>query len=421
MLKYLVSLGLACGFAMALSLGMAAEPDGPPVSAGSQGRLARAETLLDAWGGEGDGLQDAKADLDRVLRDDPKSANAYRLYARFYLIDGHKFSEEFEPGTLEAAMGSLGKSLEIAPDYARAYVLQGHVFRLMGKPVQAGEALRKAEQLGTSDPWLHLNKAELLMDGNRQDEAFVHYKRVLADNASPRTNSAAQSGLIRYYKRTKRLDEADALYRSIIASDPGSAWSHGNYASFLLCWRDDADAAVVEAVKARQLMDYGIARLTHGAALYRQWASLALDGNKESAKPLAAARALVPHGPAAAIDEVCGGGVAVLPVLEAVLLTAEGGRIPAKVAAVLAAEASGDKAGVFELQVRASGRDRGRLYLNSEADYRDARNLSVVFTSQVEAEFKRLHGSTPDEFLKGKNIAVLGSARQVKIFLSATM
>ncbi|MGN0861908.1 MAG: hypothetical protein ACI4N1_01125, partial [Stenotrophomonas koreensis] len=36
--------------------------------------------------------------------------------------------------------------------------------------------------------------------------------------------------------------------------------------------------------------------------------------------------------------------------------------------------------GVFALTVRASGSDRGQLYLNSERDYRNPRNLSIALT-----------------------------------------
>lgn len=411
---------MLAGFAGAMipRVALAAEGEAPSVSAASQGRLDRAESLLDSWGGQGDGLIEAKAELDRVLRDDPRSANAYRLYAGYYLIDGHRSGESFEPGTLEAADKALGKALEIAPDYARAYVLQGHVYRLMGKPAQAKAALQKADQLGTDDPWLHLNWAALLLQENRQDEAVARYKKVLADNASARTNEAAQLGLIKYYKRNNRLGDADALYRANIATDAASAWAHGDYAGFLLCWGDDAEGAIVEATKALDLMDYGIARLTLAAALYRKWAALALDGNKQADEPFAAARKVMPHGPSEVINEMCGGGKAVLPVLEAMLLTGEGERIPAKVAGVLAAEAEGRASGLFVMKVQASGRDRNYLYLNSETDYRDARNLSLVFSPEVESAFKRKHGSAPDEFLKDKDIVVLGAASQVKIYFS---
>lgn len=408
---------MLAGFAgvMVPRVSPAADNGTPVVSAASQTRLDHAEALLDASSGQADGLDEAKAELDRVLRDDPRSANAYRLYARYYLSEGSRSGDSFEPGTLEAAEKSLAKSLEIAPDYARAHVLLGHVHRLRGKPAEARASLKKAEQLGTDDPWLQLNWAQLLMDENRLDEAAARYRKVLADNASPRTNGVARYGLITYYNRNNRVAEADAMYRTDVAARPDSAWAHGNYASFLLCWRDDAEGAIVEANKARALMDYGMARMTLAAALYRKWAALALDGSKLADEPLAAAGKLLPMGPATAITELCNGGESVDAVLEAMLLTGEGERIPAKVAGVLAADNKGLVQGLFEMNVQASGRDRDRLFLNSETDYRDARNLSIVFTPEMESAFKRKHGSAPEEFLKGKDIVVLGIASQVKV------
>lgn len=409
-----VVLAVATGVAVPRTAS-AAEVDQVAVSATTQKHLERAELLMDSWEGQGSGLEEAKAELDRALREAPRSANAYRLYAQYYLISGHLRGESFEPGSLEAAEKALNTAVEIAPDYALAYVLQGHLYRLMGKPAQAKAALQKAEQLGTDDPWLHLNRAALLMQEDRQDEAVALYKKVLAVNASPRTSSAAQLGLIVYYQRNNRLADADALYRKKIAADPTSAWLHGDYAGFLLCSRDNAEGAIVEAKKALDLMDYGVGRLTLAAALYRKWAGLALDRNKLADEPLAAARKLVPYGPAGAINESCGGGSPVLPILEAMLLTGEGERIPSEVAGVLSAEEGGYLAGLFTMQVKASGRDRDKLYLNSQSDYRDARNLSIVFTPEVEAAFKREHGSAPDEFLAGKEIVVLGGAGQVKV------
>lgn len=396
----------------------AVEDGSPAVSAASQARLDRAESLLDAWSGQGDGLDEARAELDRVLRDEPQSANAHRLYARYYLSSGHISGESFEPGSIEAAEKSLAKAVEIAPGYARAYVLQGHVYRLMKKPAQARASLQQADRLGTDDPWLQLNWGQLLMEENHEEQAAARYRKVLQDNASPRTSRAAREGLIAYYKHNNKLAEADAMYRASILADPSSAWSHGNYAGYRLCWRDDAEGAITEATKARDLMDYGLARMTLVAALYRKWAALALDGNKLAEEPLAAARRVLPIGPGTAIEEVCGGGPAVLAVLQAMLMTGEGERIPAKVAGVLAAEEEGRATGLYVMKVQASGRDGGRLFLNSEADYRDARNLSLVFVPEVESAFKRKHGSAPDEFLKGKDIVVLGTARQVKVYFT---
>ncbi len=417
LLKLLICLG-----GITVPLAVAAVENGARiVSSTTQARLDRAILLLDEWSGKGEGLAQAKSNLEAVLRDDPRSASAYREYARYYLSEGHLRSEEFRPGTLDAAERSLDKALEIAPDFAEAYILQGHVYRLMGKPARAKAALEMADRLGSSDPWLQLNWAELLIDDGRLDEAAARYKRVAADKTSLRTTIAAYQGLINYYKKVRRVDEVDAMYRASIALAPGDAWLHGNYAGFLLCWRDDAEAAISEATKALDLMDYGIARSTLAAALYFKWAALAMDGNKLADQAMAAARQVLPNAdPAAPVKEMCGMGSVLTPVLEAMLLTGEGERIPAMVSGVLAADAGTQGApGLFVMKVQASGRHHDRLYLNSETDYRDPRNLSLVFAPEAVAAFKRKHGDEPDVFLQGKKITALGAAQQVKIHFFA--
>lgn len=71
--------------------------------------------------------------------------------------------------------------------------------------------------------------------------------------------------------------------------------------------------------------------------------------------------------------------------------------------------------GVFALTVRASGSDRGQLYLNSERDYRNPRNLSIALTPQAQRELAgRLE---PDSIraLHGRQVRVQGQARLVRI------
>lgn len=80
-----------------------------------------------------------------------------------------------------------------------------------------------------------------------------------------------------------------------------------------------------------------------------------------------------------------------------------------------AAEMPGGVGGVFEMVVRASGRQDGLLYLNSEADYRDPRNLTIVVApAEEEALSVRLGGPVQTTILR-KVIAVRGIARKTRI------
>lgn len=75
--------------------------------------------------------------------------------------------------------------------------------------------------------------------------------------------------------------------------------------------------------------------------------------------------------------------------------------------------------GVFEMQVRGSGRVDGKIYLNSERDYRDQRSVSVVILPVAFEALRERFGDSPDRALAGKMIRVRGYARRVRIdFLS---
>ena len=71
--------------------------------------------------------------------------------------------------------------------------------------------------------------------------------------------------------------------------------------------------------------------------------------------------------------------------------------------------------GIFEMLVRATGRQGGNLYINSELDYRDPRNLSIAVPGPVATALAARFGTPPDQFLIGKTIAIRGTARRVRI------
>jgi hypothetical protein len=74
--------------------------------------------------------------------------------------------------------------------------------------------------------------------------------------------------------------------------------------------------------------------------------------------------------------------------------------------------------GTFEMEVRRVGRQDGNIYLDSELDYRDQRNL-VIAVHPIAAN--RLHdsfGQDIDAVALGKRIKVYGEARRTKIVFS---
>lgn len=71
--------------------------------------------------------------------------------------------------------------------------------------------------------------------------------------------------------------------------------------------------------------------------------------------------------------------------------------------------------GTFVLQVRGTGSDDGRVYLNSETDYRDQRNLTIAITPAAAGALTARLGAPPAAALAGQRIVVDGVATRVRI------
>ncbi|MGB3722145.1 MAG: hypothetical protein WA979_04915 [Pacificimonas sp.] len=71
--------------------------------------------------------------------------------------------------------------------------------------------------------------------------------------------------------------------------------------------------------------------------------------------------------------------------------------------------------GIFEIAVRGTGRSGGRLFLNSERDYRDPRALNIAIAPAIEQQLEARFGRPPATHLEGKTIAVRGTAKRVRI------
>jgi hypothetical protein len=91
---------------------------------------------------------------------------------------------------------------------------------------------------------------------------------------------------------------------------------------------------------------------------------------------------------------------------------------PAEAVQQAAAAAPAGVSGVFPLTVQATGSQDGFIYLNSELDYRDQRNLSIALTAKAAQQLQAQLGSSPEVALKGHRIIVSGVAKRVTIRLS---
>jgi len=72
--------------------------------------------------------------------------------------------------------------------------------------------------------------------------------------------------------------------------------------------------------------------------------------------------------------------------------------------------------GIFFLSIKASGSQKQYVYLNTEQDYRDRRNVSVVLLPEFQKAFIKKYGVSPDKVLVDKSITVNSFAKRIKIY-----
>jgi hypothetical protein len=70
--------------------------------------------------------------------------------------------------------------------------------------------------------------------------------------------------------------------------------------------------------------------------------------------------------------------------------------------------------GIFDLRVKATGATAHHVYLNSERDYRDQRNLSIAISRGVAAQIARRKGTTGHRFFENQSVRVYGAVQRVR-------
>lgn len=277
-------------FAAAVFSSSIAAPNTPYKN--SRTELNTATRLLDTWSGQTDLLDQAHDILARVIKNDPQNVFALKELARYEVMAGYINSRyamfksnmysvgNFEPGTLERAEANIRTALRINPRFAEGYVYLGYIQFQQAKLDDAESSLRRAEQLGTNDPWLDLNWADILHAKGEYAAARQHWEKVLRGNVSnPKAKLAAYGYLIESFKRSGEHEKAITHYRQEIKEYPTNAWIRGDFAAYLSEVLGRNDEAIKQARAALKVMHYGVGERTLAMALYRKWADMVAQGN----------------------------------------------------------------------------------------------------------------------------------------------
>jgi len=71
--------------------------------------------------------------------------------------------------------------------------------------------------------------------------------------------------------------------------------------------------------------------------------------------------------------------------------------------------------GPFTMDILSTGR-HGDIFLNSQLDYRDRRNLTVTINEETAKRLSEVYGSPPEVYFLNKKVKIDGSAYRAKIW-----
>lgn len=83
--------------------------------------------------------------------------------------------------------------------------------------------------------------------------------------------------------------------------------------------------------------------------------------------------------------------------------------------AAAAAAAPEGVVGEYQLSIQAAGTDGRAVYLNTELDYRDQRNITIAMSPAVAAALAGADAASAQQYFVGKKLLVKGQARRMKI------
>ena len=260
----------------------------------SQTPTAQASAMLDTWSGDPDELEQAGQLLDAELAQNPRNVAALVAKARYHVDSGMVSTDVYDPAALKSARQLVEQALSIAPDSADAHLQLGYILMHGFHLKEALAEMTKAEQLDPKNPLINIALAHLHALSNQWKDAAAELHKA-EPKAAGTTNGRIALKIVQARIEVHRgQDDAEALakdYEESVRVAPDSAWTHGNYASYLLSERGMTDQALAEAEKAVSIMNYPVARHTLALAQYAKWAALRATDEKQAAEFYAKAQA----------------------------------------------------------------------------------------------------------------------------------
>lgn len=216
---------------------------------------------------DGRGVSRAERLLAKAEALDPDHPMVLELGARIAQSRAYQVGDKYESSGLVRARALADKASALAPRNADVWRRVAYVAMAQKKLPDAVAAAAKARRLDPDSVWQRRLELEIAQkDGSDQDRQFELARGLL--EADP-TDTYGLSALIDIYKDRGEWDAAEQVYKSLLALQSSSAWTHGNLASFYVDRRRPREAQD-EAKTALAIMNYGVAHRILGDALLEQ-------------------------------------------------------------------------------------------------------------------------------------------------------
>jgi len=209
----------------------------------------KAYSLIDTGGRNN--LDQAETILEEIISSNDDFPRAYLELARIAMKRG-------QPNSFNKAEKLILTALDIDPNLADTYVLLGYVYTNQERFLEAEEQYVKAEEIGTSNDWLHANRGLNYKMMGDVDGAIGSYMniinspRVLGRNDRPRKWVYSFGGLFKLMAQTGKTKEADKLFDQYASEYSNYACIRYEQAQFRLEHKGDPEGAIESYLLAKK-------------------------------------------------------------------------------------------------------------------------------------------------------------------------
>ena len=257
---------------------------GEPPSAAAFYR--RAKAVHDNFNGNTAQLCAARAHLREALILDPSHAPSFVEAAWVEARLGYESGQSWQPEALARSRMLIEQALKLDPRSLDAWIEAGYGSVRQRDFEGARQRAAEAEKVSPGAPEIRLLSATIARREGNMKDAVALAKDALPGLQSRNQKVSVYEILTDAYQKWEDYDAADQAYRDIIDLDPGSPWSNGNYAAFLVNTGRNYDRAIQYAETALQKMDYPAARFTLSQAYYGKASAYIEHEEFDKAEPL---------------------------------------------------------------------------------------------------------------------------------------